>query len=271
MALKRFRFLMRWVRVDVIRTIEIRKIVDNLAPVRELFQNINGKCQKHYTVSRYAILDEMLWAFKGRCRFRMYLPNKPARYGLKVFSLVDSRTFAIYNMEIYCSTQLTGPFAVSNDTSDVVNRLCFPLSKSRRNITMESWFTSVAAAEDLPKNHDLTIVGTLRKDKKQIPLDFFTKRPPKTSMFGFLQDKTIVSYIQTRNKNVILLSTIHHDYSIDPNSGEDIKPEIITFYNTTKCGVDTVNQLSSKYNVARNTHRWPMVIFYSLFNITGIN
>lgn len=271
MALKRFRFLMRCLRTDDIRTREMRKTEDNLAPVRDLFQNINGKCQKHYTVGRYATLDEMLWAFRGRCRFRMYIPNKPARYGIKVLSLVDSRTFYTYNMEVYCGKQPEGPFTVSNATTDVVNRMCSPLSKTRRNITMDNWFTSVPAADDLLKNHDLTIVGTLRKDKKQIPFDFFVKRPPKTSMFGFTEDKTIVSYIPKRNKNVILLSTLHHDDSIDPNSGDDTKPEIITFYNSTKCGVDTVDQLSSKYNVARNTRRWPMVIFYGLLNITGIN
>jgi CO dehydrogenase/acetyl-CoA synthase gamma subunit (corrinoid Fe-S protein) len=32
------------------------------------------------------------------------------------------------------------------------------------------------------------------------------------------------------------------------------KLEMITFYNKTKIGVDLVDQLCEKYNVARNTH-----------------
>nr|CAI5865790.1 unnamed protein product [Callosobruchus analis] len=53
--------------------------------------------------------------------------------------------------------------------------------------------------------------------------------------------------------------------------GEAMKPEIITEYNRTKIGVDLVDQLYQKYNVARNTRRWPMVVLFDLLNISGIN
>lgn len=49
------------------------------------------------------------------------------------------------------------------------------------------------------------------------------------------------------------------------------KPDIITFYNRTKTGVDLVDQYCQNYNVARNTKRWPMVIFYNLLNVAAIN
>ena len=35
--------------------------------------------------------------------------------------------------------------------------------------------------------------------------------------------------------------------------------------------VDTVDQMIGAYNVARNTKRWPMVMFYTVLNIAGIN
>lgn len=47
------------------------------------------------------------------------------------------------------------------------------------------------------------------------------------------------------------------------------KPEIITFYNETKSGVDVVDKLCTTYNVARSTKRWPMVI--CLLNIGEIS
>ncbi|KAK9711544.1 Transposase IS4 [Popillia japonica] len=82
---------------------------------------------------------------------------------------------------------------------------------------------------------------------------------------------TMVSYIPKPNRQVILLSTLHHDDSIDPESGQNTKPEIITFYNSTKGEVDVVGQLSAKYNVARNTRKWPMLILYGLLNVEEIN
>ena len=35
------------------------------------------------------------------------------------------------------------------------------------------------------------------------------------------------------------MSTLHMDKDIDPESGEQKKPSVITFYNQTKGGVDT--------------------------------
>ena len=46
---------------------------------------------------------------------------------------------------------------------------------------------------------------------------------------------------------------------------------MIVDYNSTKGGVDTVDKLCAGYDVARNTRRWPMVIFYALLNVAGIN
>lgn len=64
---------------------------------------------------------------------------------------------------------------------------------------------------------------------------------------------------------------MHYDDAIDEETGNDRKPEIITSYNKTKSGVDVVDKMCASYNVARNTRRWPMVIFFSMLNMAGIN
>ena len=61
---------------------------------------------------------------------------------------------------------------------------------------------------------------------------------------------------------------MHDDEKINEVTG---KPEIIMDYNKTKKGVDTVDKICETYNVARGTNRWPMVFFYSLINVAGIN
>lgn len=93
-------------------------------------------------------------------------------------------------------------------------------------------------------------------------------RPEGSSMFGFQKNCTLVSYIPRKGKNVLLVSTMHDDDSLDKITG---KPEIIMMYNDTKCGVDIVDQLCANYNCARNTRRWPMVIFYRFLNIAATN
>lgn len=79
-------------------------------------------------------------------------------------------------------------------------------------------------------------------------------------------------YQKKKNKNVVLLSTMHlEDDTIDETTGEDSKPEIITFYNMTKGGVDVVDKLCSTYSTARKTNRWPLVLLFRILDLAGIN
>nr|XP_023025733.1 uncharacterized protein LOC111513737 [Leptinotarsa decemlineata] len=159
-------------------------------------------------------------------------------------------------MEVYTGTQPAGPYQVSNKSLDVVVRMTEPIHDSKRNITMDNWFTSIPLARSLLTDHKLTLLGTLRKDKVEIPPEFLTvRRPAKTSMFAFTKDMTSVSYKPKKNKSVVLLSTMHHDDKIDESTGDENKPEMITLYNATKAGVDSVDQMVASYDVSRNTRR----------------
>jgi len=77
-----------------------------------------------------------------------------------------------------------------------------------------------------------------------------------------------VSYVPKKNKSVVLLSSLHHDSAICSDSG---KPEVIEFYNKTKCAVDMLDQICARYTVQRATRRWTMAMFYGMINIAAIN
>ena len=79
-----------------------------------------------------------------------------------------------------------------------------------------------------------------------------SKVSTKTSVFGFNDQLTMVSYVPKKNKTVILLSTVPHGISIaekDPKK----RLEIIKFYNETKIGVDLVDQMIQTYTCKRQT------------------
>lgn len=273
MSQQRFHFIQSCLCFDDDTTREQRKQLDNLAPIRELFEAFVENCKTTYLPGECLTIDEMLIAFRGRCKFRQYIPSKPAKYGIKIIALVDSTNFYILNLEIYPGKQPAGPFAASNKPFDVVNRIVGPISKSNRNLTFDNWFTSYDLVEHLLKEHKLTAVGTLRKNKKQIPPAFTKTRGIDvfSSRFGFQKDITLVSHVPKKNKVVLLMSSLHHDNKIDEASGEKRKPEINTYYNKTKCGVDVADELSATYDVCRNSKRWPLTIFYAMLNMSGIN
>lgn len=178
----------------------------------------------------------------------------------------------IYNLEVYVGTQPEGPFKVSNRPVDVVKRLAQPLYGSGRNITADNWFSDISLIDHL-KEKKLTYVGTVRKNKRELPPDFVNikGRSQYDSKFAFSGGKVLVSYVPRKGKNVILVSTLHDDDAIDAETGPQKKPELISFYNKTKSGVDTADQMCGNFNVCRNNKRWPMVIFYLMMNVAGIN
>ncbi|KAE9525832.1 hypothetical protein AGLY_014058, partial [Aphis glycines] len=242
--------------------------------IRWVFEYFVDNCKKAYTISEYVTIDERLQAFRGHCSFKMYIPNKPAKYGIKIFALVDAISYYKRNLEIYAGVQPDGPFKLDNSAASVVKRLVEPIRNTGRNITTDNWFTSVPLAIDLFKNYKLTLVGTICKNKRELPIELIAtkNRPIYSSYFGFSEKKvTIVSYTPKKNKVVLMLSTMHHDSLIDKNTNELKKPEIITFYNATKGAVDTMDKKSENYTVARKCCRWPLSVFYSILNIAELN
>lgn len=273
MNLRRFKFLIRTIRFDDATTRQQRKQHDKLAPIRELFEQLVEKCKVNFSVSEYLTVDEMLESFRGRCPFKQYIKNKPAKYGIKIFSLTCAKTFYTMNMEVYAGKQPEGPYKVDNSGLAIVSRLVQPVSGTRRNITTDNWYTSIPLADSLLQNHQLTLVGTLRKNKKEIPPEFINtkSRPVTSSMFAFRDSKTLLSYCPKKNKIVLLLSTMHSTDEIDPESEEANKPYILTFYNSTKGGVDVADEYKARYSVSRTSNRWPLTLFFSLLNIIGLN
>ncbi|XP_032420180.1 piggyBac transposable element-derived protein 4-like [Xiphophorus hellerii] len=136
---------------------------------------------------------------------------------------------------------------------------------------MDNFFTSVPLAEKLLKNN-LTIVGTLRQNKPDIPsiMKPSKSRELHSSEFGFHGNMTMVSYVQKKGKAVVLLSTMHDDKAVD-NSSQKKKPEVIQYYNKMKGGVDTMDQMVSNYTCLRRTRRWPMVLWYNMLDVATLN
>ena len=98
-------------------------------------------------------------------------------------------------------------------------------------------------------------MDTLKKNKPHLPVEFVAvkNRPEKSNLFGFRKEATVVSYIPKKGKNVILISSLHFDDAIDCKTCSQLKPEIVSFYNGIKSGVENVDQLCSTYKVARSS------------------
>jgi hypothetical protein len=57
-------------------------------------------------------------------------------------------------------------------------------------------------------------------------------------------------HLPKKCKSVTLISSLCFGDVIDRETGNQLKPQIVTFYNRTKSGIDTVNQMCLTFSVA---------------------
>lgn len=270
MSRNRFQELLRCLRFDDAAARRAKQTKDKLQPIRECFDMWNVYLRELYNPGWCMTVDEQLVTFRGRCPFRQYIPSKPGRYGIKFWAICDSETSYAWKMNIY-----TGKAAGEERTvklgEKVVKDLVIEIEGSGRNITCDNFFTSYSLGEYLLSKR-LTLVGTIRRNKPELPIEL-TKtagRKVNSSIYGFRNDATIVSYCPKKGKLVTLLSTMHHDRKND-ETNEKQKPDIILSYNATKGGVDTMDQMTRCYTVKRMTRRWPLVVFYNMIDVSVMN
>ena len=197
------------------------------------------------------------------------MPKKPAKYGIKIWQLVDSSSRYLYNFDIYLEKD--GNIVTKNLGEKVVLSLSSTLNKTGRNITVDNYFTSKSLALKLWDN-GLTLVGTIKSHRREVPS---AARPLKdrivhSSIFLFSRFLTLVSYVPKKNRVVNILSTQHHRKAISEQAKEK-KPEALLYYNETMGGSDTFDQMISEYSCRRTTGRWTMRLFHYLIDAMMIN
>ena len=214
-------------------------------------------------------IDEQLYAFRGRCSFRQYMPSKPAKYGLKYWSLVDVQSSYVVSIDIYLGK--TASTREGSVGESVVLKLITPFfNLETRVVTCDNFFSSVGLADKL-HDRNISFVGTMRKNKREIPLEFLPNklRTIESSVFGFSGYMSLVSYVPKKSKAVLLLSTHHHDSKV--NQTVQNKPEMILFYNKNKGAVDTVDHLVENFSCRRKTKRWTFNVLLYLLDIAAHN
>ena len=266
-SLENFHIISRIIRFDNRDDRPARRQRDKLAAIRTVWDKWVHRLPLFYNPGPNVTVDEQLMPFRGRCPFRQYIPSKPAKYGIKIWAACDATSSYAWNLQVYTGKPVGGA-PEKNQGMRVVQELTEGLSG--HNITCDNFFTSHKLGQELLKRK-LTMVGTIRKNKPELPPQLLTmkNRPVKSSKFVYTADTSLVSYVPKKGKNVVLMSTLHRNGRICDQ--EHQKPEIIMDYNATKGGVDNLDKLVTAYSCKRRTLRWPLVIFFDILDISAYN
>lgn len=268
MSRTRFRCIMKYMRFDDKATRDERLNHDKLAAFRDIWTMFVAQLTKFYVPGPDLCVDEQLVAYRGRCNFRQYIPSKPAKYGIKIWWCCDAGTSYPLTGDIYLGRQ-EGTQRETGQGARVVKQLVSPWRHSGRNVVADNFFSSVDLAEQLLADQ-MTYVGTIRSNKPHVPeaMKASRGRQELSTLFGFHDQLTLVSYVPKPGKAVLAISTLHHDATIDVQMKN--KPEVILHYNGTKSGVDNMDHLATMHTTRRKINRWPMVLFFNILDIAGI-
>lgn len=83
-----------------------------------------------------------------------------------------------------------------------------------------------------------------------------------SSDFLFTKNLTLVS----NREKCVLLSSMHHVHTIFEVE-QNLKHEIIKYYNETKCGIDILEKLVTEYSCRRAFRYWSNTLFCNLLDI----
>ncbi|XP_029347881.1 piggyBac transposable element-derived protein 4-like [Acyrthosiphon pisum] len=245
---------------------------DRLYKIRNILDKINFNFEHLLTPGEIIAVDESMIPFRGRLKFRQYIPSKRHKYGVKLFKICDVNGFT-YKIIIY-----EGKQSISGQSlgETIVLSLCEKYLEKGRTIVTDNFYTSVPLAKQL-LNKKTHLVGTLRKNRRYLPKEVITKKIKKGEIFGKEDDNGIVVSKFKDKRDIFLLSTRHKLDIVDTGKQSRkkesiLKPDVILFYNAGKAGIDLSDQLASYSSPVRKSIRWyHKVMTEILLNTSVIN
>ena len=243
---------------------------DRLFKIRPVIDYLIRLFKSTYTPTQNLTIDEGMLAFKGRLSFKCYLPNKPIKYGIKLYILAESDTGYVSNFKIYSGA--------GNTTSEMVYDLMKDYRNKNYHLYMDNFYNSVNLSEK-PLKDNIYTCGTLRivrgapkyfqaslKQLKKGDVTFCRKGDVFVIVW---KDKKIVSMVTTNNNASTEFVTKKVKSKKKGNTVYEKqivrKPRAIIDYNKNMKGVDFFDQMIRYYSFARRSSRWSKKItFYFL-------
>ena len=247
--------------------------------------HINLKCTEYFVPNEIIAVDESTVGFKGRVIWKCYNPNKPTKWGLRVYTMCDSASAYIAAFVPYYGRFITDglvrpdlPF-----TSRIVLELCGKLSSNvngtRYHVFTDRFYTSPILCEELRKM-SFHLTGTVTVSRKGMPDDIAKKKcmPKQHEVVTFRKNDEIMA-LQWKDKRVVtMLSSVLNaecegEKRILGNGDSTTipKPVVISQYTKYMGGVGKAVHYCGSYTFLRKTAKWWRKMFFWIFEVAIVN
>ncbi|XP_012935902.1 piggyBac transposable element-derived protein 4 [Aplysia californica] len=237
-----------------------------LAKLEPVYSTLRATFQSLYTPERKVSIDEAVCPWRGRLRFRVYMKDKPHKWGIKLYELCESSSGYVYDFEVYA-----GIPGLSNRPVDVCKRLMTPLLHKGYVLFTDNYYTCPELVDDLAAD-DTMCVGTVRANRVGMPKDLVNMNLA-TGEVSFRRRQQVVALKWQDKKPVHLLTTVHDPrryVTVTTRTTTKDKPEAIQDYVLNMSGVDRSDQLMAYNPFRRRSVKWWKKLFFHLFTMCSV-
>jgi hypothetical protein len=169
-------------------------------------------------LGKMCTIDEMMIRYKGTyCPLRQYMPQKPQKWGIKIWCMACSFTKYVWNFAVYCDkNEETEEVACARRgevrlVQKIVLDLAVDIQGKEHVINMDNFFTSVGLFRDLA-SIQIYATGTVSANRIGLPLTLKDTSAFRNARQGTLEWRMHESWglacvLWKDKKPVLLLST----------------------------------------------------------------
>jgi hypothetical protein len=283
MSANRFTFLLSHLRLDDIAVRDEARLRDKFAAARDLLEMFNIQLAKVMQCGEYLAFDETLYAHRGQgYGFRIFMGNKPWKYGILYRSLNDALVAYTYQVHVCAGKPAGEPTEhyVQGAAMTIVKCLDAYIAQGNevkgRNLTIDRGYSHFDAVQHICEKFQMTVVGTICPNRKGLPKHFRDPRGRKLGDYQVLFDtdsninihSEIVKKKSGKLNNVLLISTVVPILGL---TKDNQKPALTNLYNITMGGTDIVDQLIAHKTVRWKSDRWTMSPLAYMLDTAAVN
>lgn len=253
------------------------------AKVQNVMDCVSGKSLEYFIPGPNIAIDESTIAFKGRVSCKMYNPNKPTKWGLRVYVLADSSTGYISAFQPYFGRETTESLArpgspfTTRIVLHLIDKLLAKWSFSGFHLYTDRFYTGCSLALQLFQL-GVHLTGTIQRNRQGLPTELKKAKKMATHEVVAFATNSMLALCWQDKRQVVALSTYHdatvETYQRKSRGGQVIdvvKPTVIIDYNKQMGGVDRADQLCTSYNFARKSVKWWRKLFFWLLETAIVN
>lgn len=245
----------------------------SLKKVKPVIDDLRKKFSNTILPGQNLCIDESLVLWKGRLKFKQYLPLKRNRFGIKLFELVDCETGFLIDFIVYTGSDTDYEKFGLGISGDIVAHFLKPYFNKGHVIYVDNWYSSPQLAEFL-HDHNTGMCGTVRKNRKCMP-NLGTKLNRGEIQVAHNDVWLVMKWMD--KKEVYMITTVHEvGFCLTGKkhwrTGEDImKPVCVHEYNQNMGGIDNIDRQLSLTETIRKSMKWYKKFFFHLVDLSLTN